>query len=227
VTSPPKHGSLSGEAPELTYAPEPGFSGEDAFAFRASDGRAESAEVTVRLTVKALPAPPVASIMATPISGAAPLTVRLDGSGSRCAAPPAAYAWSFGDGRTAAGPAAVTHTYSLPGDYVVELTVTDALARSHSTTTTVRVSSPAGAARPPDQGGKTEPPTGTGSATAAKPEPDPKDEGGKDKPDKPGKPDDPGKPDKPGQPVKSDKPDKSKKPPKTTPPKAKPPKDKD
>lgn len=37
----------------------------------------------------------------------------------------AAYAWSFGDGQTAAGAATQTHTYAAPGSYQASLTLTD------------------------------------------------------------------------------------------------------
>ena len=39
VTSLPAHGSISGVAPDLTYTPEPGFSGADSFSFMVSDGK--------------------------------------------------------------------------------------------------------------------------------------------------------------------------------------------
>ena len=36
VVSQPKHGTLSGSAPNLTYTPDPGFSGVDEFSFKAT-----------------------------------------------------------------------------------------------------------------------------------------------------------------------------------------------
>jgi hypothetical protein len=38
VATPPTSGDLSGAAPDLTYTPDPGFSGVDSFTFTASDG---------------------------------------------------------------------------------------------------------------------------------------------------------------------------------------------
>ena len=49
----PAHGALSGSAPNLIYAPDPGYRGDDAFTFRANDGNEDSNLATVRLTVAA------------------------------------------------------------------------------------------------------------------------------------------------------------------------------
>ncbi|MFB6272541.1 MAG: Ig-like domain-containing protein [Salinibacter sp.] len=54
VETPPKHGSLSGEPPALTYAPQSGFAGTDEFTFTASDGQAVSDPATVRVDVEAV-----------------------------------------------------------------------------------------------------------------------------------------------------------------------------
>jgi hypothetical protein len=60
VTS-PAHGSLSGDAPNLTYAPEPGYAGPDGFTFKVSDGSADSAPVAISILVLQAPnTPPVA-----------------------------------------------------------------------------------------------------------------------------------------------------------------------
>jgi putative cell wall-binding protein len=68
---------------------------------------------------------PTAVIDAAPVTGVAPLTVSLDGSGS---SDPdgsiVAYEWDLGDGATSAA-AGLEHTYDEPGAYVVELVVTD------------------------------------------------------------------------------------------------------
>ena len=52
VVRQPAHGSLSGDAPKLTYTPAKNYSGADSFKFKANDGNDDSAEVTVSLTVK-------------------------------------------------------------------------------------------------------------------------------------------------------------------------------
>ena len=59
----PQHGQLSGQAPNLIYSPQPGFSGQDSFSVKAKNGTSESAPATVRITrlappAKASPAPP-------------------------------------------------------------------------------------------------------------------------------------------------------------------------
>jgi hypothetical protein len=56
----PTHGSLSGSAPNLTYAPNAGYSGPDAFTFRANDGTTNSNTATVRIIVGG-PAPNILS----------------------------------------------------------------------------------------------------------------------------------------------------------------------
>src|SRR5690606_29210075 len=51
IVSPPENGTLSGTAPNLTYTPSNGYSGTDAFTFRANDGYADSNTATVSLIV--------------------------------------------------------------------------------------------------------------------------------------------------------------------------------
>ena len=47
----PVHGKLGGQAPNLTYTPDAGFVGLDAFTFTASDGKDTSAAATAMVTV--------------------------------------------------------------------------------------------------------------------------------------------------------------------------------
>ena len=49
ITQQPTKGVLGGTAPNLTYTPNPGFSGEDTFVYRACDesGPCDSASVTI------------------------------------------------------------------------------------------------------------------------------------------------------------------------------------
>ncbi|VGO18663.1 Sip1-related alpha-galactosidase [Pontiella sulfatireligans] len=49
----PRHGTLVGTAPSLTYFPDADFIGADRFTFTASDGQTNSAEATVPITVEA------------------------------------------------------------------------------------------------------------------------------------------------------------------------------
>ncbi len=57
VAAAPANGTLSGDAPDLTYTPAAGYIGTDAFTFAASDGTATSDPATVSITVN--PAGPV------------------------------------------------------------------------------------------------------------------------------------------------------------------------
>ena len=68
---------------------------------------------------------PVASIVATPLSGSAPLAVSFSAAGSIDADnDPLTYAWLFGDGGSASG-VTTSHTYSAAGVYSAQVTVSD------------------------------------------------------------------------------------------------------
>jgi len=72
----PLHGTLSGKAPSLIYTPEQDFKGKDEFRVKASDGRTESAVVTVTITVQGV----TAKACAVPSrEGYAPLAVSFKG----------------------------------------------------------------------------------------------------------------------------------------------------
>ncbi len=51
VTQDPQNGTLSGIAPHLKYAPNPNFSGSDSFKFKVNDGKVDSNEGTVNISV--------------------------------------------------------------------------------------------------------------------------------------------------------------------------------
>lgn len=51
VNSPPVNGSLSGEAPNLTYTPNPCFAGSDSFTFTVDDGKGGTATAAVTIIV--------------------------------------------------------------------------------------------------------------------------------------------------------------------------------
>ncbi len=59
VTTGPVNGVLSGQAPDLTYTPDPGYLGPDSFEFTASDAAFSSDVATVSLFVHVLNSPPV------------------------------------------------------------------------------------------------------------------------------------------------------------------------
>ena len=84
---------------------------------------------------------PVASFTVTP-TGA---SVAVDASASTDDGSIASYAWDFGDGKTGTGRTS-SHSYAAGGTYSVRLTVTDNLGATASTTRSVTVTGPAGAA---------------------------------------------------------------------------------
>ncbi|WP_053203043.1 choice-of-anchor L domain-containing protein [Jiangella muralis] len=69
LASEPENGTLSGTAPDLTYTPADGYTGDDAFTFTVSDGAAtsEPATVTIEVVEKPTPTPtPTPTDSATP-----------------------------------------------------------------------------------------------------------------------------------------------------------------
>ncbi len=77
------------------------------------------------ITVSAPPVPPTAEFSGTPTSGDAPLAVTFTDLSTAGTSAITARSWDFGDGgtSTATNP---SHTYTTPGTYTVELTVTTA-----------------------------------------------------------------------------------------------------
>ena len=68
---------------------------------------------------------PVARVTVSPTVGPVPLVVAVSGAASTDAdGTISAYSWDFGDGTSAAGVAA-EHTYTVVGEFVITLTVTD------------------------------------------------------------------------------------------------------
>lgn len=86
--------------------------------------------------------PPVASTAgSTPLTGVAPLAVKLVGTASSDAdGSIASYRWEFGDGSAVATTATANHTYAA-GTYTARLVVTDDLGAASSTTVQIVVSS--------------------------------------------------------------------------------------
>lgn len=84
---------------------------------------------------------PAARLSTAPTSGTAPLSIHFEGTSS--SDPDGAivsYAWDFGDGAMGTGPV-IDHTYSTPGTYTANLTVTDNLGARASTQTTITADS--------------------------------------------------------------------------------------
>jgi hypothetical protein len=66
IVSAPAHGTLSGTAPNLIYAPTANFHGSDSFTFKVNDGEFESAVATVSITILPVNDAPVAIASASP-----------------------------------------------------------------------------------------------------------------------------------------------------------------
>jgi PKD repeat protein len=86
--------------------------------------------------------PPLASFTATPQNGGAPLKVSFDASGSQdpdesTGDSIASYSWDFGDSGMSSGEM-VEHTYPNPGSFTAELTVTDSLGLTGTTTVLIQ-----------------------------------------------------------------------------------------
>jgi subtilisin len=136
VVSEPSHGALSGTPPDLTYTPDPDYSGPDSFDFVANDGQMDSNLATVSITVG-----PVNDLPSAGFTYACTgLSCDFDASASSDVEGPIAnYAWDFGDGSTGSG-VTPRHTFAAGGTYTVVLTVTDDGGAFDSDTQTVVVS---------------------------------------------------------------------------------------
>jgi PKD repeat protein len=135
----PEHGKLSGDPPQVTYAPDKDYSGPDSFTFTAGRSGGPASAAKVSITVKHVNRPPVARIAAQPAKGFAPLAVKFDASDSSDAdGKITGYSWKFGDG-WADQRVAADHAYANPGAYVVELTVTDDQQASDTARVTITV----------------------------------------------------------------------------------------
>ncbi len=61
VVTGPSHGTLSGTAPNMTYTPALNYSGPDSFTFKVNDGKANSDQVMISVTVLAVNDAPTAN----------------------------------------------------------------------------------------------------------------------------------------------------------------------
>ncbi len=65
VGSGPAHGTLTGTAPNLTYTPSLNYNGSDSFSYRANDGRLESVNALVSLTINPVNDAPALTVPGT------------------------------------------------------------------------------------------------------------------------------------------------------------------
>ncbi|MCP3098016.1 Ig-like domain-containing protein [Myxococcus sp. K15C18031901] len=75
IVTPPRHGTLSGTPPDLTYTPDPGYTGPDSFTFQARDCGMDSNAASVDVTVEDDTTPPL------PLELACPGEVVVDATG--------------------------------------------------------------------------------------------------------------------------------------------------
>jgi hypothetical protein len=136
IVGSPSHGTATTDgSASVTYAPESGYHGADAFTFQVSDGWMTST-ATVTIKVNAPPVvdagPDVSLPWGVPVTLAGAAT-DPDGDSNKMVAE-----WSFGDGATGTTLAAA-HAYAEPGTYTATLTVTDADGGVSSDTAIVTV----------------------------------------------------------------------------------------
>lgn len=132
ILTQPIHGTLSGVAPSLVYAPAKDFNGKDSFTFKANDGKVDSNIATVNIDVAPVNDAPVANAGPDKTSNVNQI-VSFDGTASfDIDSLIVSYLWVFGDGSSATG-AVVSHSYAVSGKYNVTLTVSDGLLRSNDT----------------------------------------------------------------------------------------------
>jgi len=98
------------------------------------DSAGQIAKSSQTITVNARPS---ASISYSPSNPLPLLSVTFTGSATG-GTQPYSYSWDFGDGTTASGQT-VSHSYLLPGSYVVTLTITDANGQTFTTSQTIIV----------------------------------------------------------------------------------------
>jgi VCBS repeat-containing protein len=145
IVTQPTNGTLTAvDGNNVTYTPNPNYSGPDSFTFRANDGLSDSNESTVTITVTPLNDPPVANA-GIDQSLAASTTVQLDGSGSNdLDGTPLTFQWTLtqtpvGSAAVLSNPTAETPTFvaDLAGTYEVTLVVNDGAVDSSADFVTI------------------------------------------------------------------------------------------
>jgi hypothetical protein len=77
IATPPQHGTLTGDAPGLTYKPANDYSGPDSFTYTVSDGEQTSAPASVTLQVTPVNDAPVATDLSVATDEEAPVALTL------------------------------------------------------------------------------------------------------------------------------------------------------
>ncbi|HEY7406165.1 MAG TPA: PKD domain-containing protein, partial [Candidatus Angelobacter sp.] len=112
------------------------------------DNLTANASKTVTVTTAAAPVP---ALNVTPTSGTAPLVVTIDSSASQGGGSSTITGRTidFGDGTPAGSAATTTHTYTTPGSYTVNLTLTNQAGLKATASSVVTVTAPAATAPVP------------------------------------------------------------------------------
>ncbi len=80
IVTQPAHGQLNGTPPSLTYTPATDFHGVDSFTFKASDGRADSATVSINITIVEHNDAPIATGQTITVDEDSPVAIELEGT---------------------------------------------------------------------------------------------------------------------------------------------------
>jgi len=137
-------GAVVGPQPGATASHTYATGGTYTVMVTVADTAGLSSSATATVVVAPGDSAPAAALIASPNSGAAPLSMTADASGSTDTdgTPIATYTFDFGDGTTPVGPqaaATAAHTYTAPGIFTVQVTVTDTAGLSSTATATVQV----------------------------------------------------------------------------------------
>lgn len=164
----PSSGSVSISGGSYTYSPNSGFTGDDSFTYRVTDGSggSDTAQISVSVTDDTAPTPNAGSDKNTRIGN----TVSLDGSQSSDNVEITSYEWDIDDDGSyeKSGPTAV-HTFRSPGINTVTLRVKDAAGNTATDSIKITVedkTSPTAAAGGDTSGGVDESITFDGSGSS-------------------------------------------------------------
>lgn len=80
VVDDPAKGTLSGDAPDLTYTPDADFNGADSFTFTVNDGTLDSAPATISITINPVNDAPVAMPLDPSTNEDTPVLITLGGT---------------------------------------------------------------------------------------------------------------------------------------------------
>ncbi len=111
---------------QFSWTPGAGDAGTYSATFSVSDGRCSSADQTISISVTVDNTPPFANANG-PYVGATNQPLQFSSAGTSDSDVPAqtlTYSWAFGDGHTS-NSQNPTNTYTVPGNYIATLTVTD------------------------------------------------------------------------------------------------------